>query len=101
VRKPKTGRGQDSNNATNKDLLLCAARDRIRMLVEKSVINRGLENGKGLGHHVHQIVSLLQVITPLTSFKCITCETQLVLATAHCCWIMHRPVLQYYTALLA
>jgi hypothetical protein len=53
-------------------------RTSIRMLVQKPLINRGLENGKGLGHHVDHIVSLLQVFTPLTSFKCITCETQLV-----------------------
>jgi hypothetical protein len=33
--------------------------ERIRMLVQKSVINRGLEKGKGLGHHVHHIVSML------------------------------------------
>jgi len=43
-------------------------RERIRMLVQKSVINRGLENGKGLRHHIHHIVSLLHVFTLLTLF---------------------------------
>jgi len=51
---------------TNYCVPLEVLRERIRMLVQKSVINKGLENGKGLRHHVHHIVSLLQVFTPLT-----------------------------------
>jgi hypothetical protein len=54
---------------TNYCMQLEDLRERIRMLVQKSIIKRRLENGKGgLGDHVHHIVSLLQVFTSLTSF---------------------------------
>jgi len=48
---------------TNYCVQLEVLRERIRMLVQKSVINMGLENGKGLGHHVHHSQSASSIHT--------------------------------------
>jgi len=36
-----------------------------------------IANGRGLRHHVCHVVSRPQVLTPETSFKCITCGMHL------------------------
>jgi hypothetical protein len=104
---------------TCQNFSICVARSHWKLgsecFEEKPVIDMGECKREGLRHHACHRVCLPQVFTPVTSFKCSVCVCVCVcvcvecswlwvnfwLATAHCCWAMHRPSLQQYAATMA